>query len=302
MPAPTLASSLRQGPHRHGRGSWSEGRLGDAFGDPFALTVLDGLARRLDAIPPRCCSSPRTGRRFPPAHPAWRGGSRRRSFLRALRAATTRPWTSWRARHTDDRRGRACRPAVPQLLVAERAASAGWRGSWWARSCTRIGRIILYSRWPVPTGPVAPAGRPGVPIGQGRPGAGCARCGAGCPRVQTTIADVASGKQAARLLLGVPARMSGRPPSSPSRTSGRRCPGGGRPRPACARGTSRSPDSTVSTCPGGRTPDHGRYRTGRARGPRPGRHGRRHYPARASVHALPHALRLGGDHRAAARS
>lgn len=54
-----LAASLR-----HGRSGTVavvvEGRLGDAFGDPFAVRVMDGLARALDEIPAALLLVPRT--------------------------------------------------------------------------------------------------------------------------------------------------------------------------------------------------------------------------------------------------
>ena len=54
-----IASSLRHG--RSGTvGVVVEGRLGDAFGDPFALAVLDGLARQLDTLPAALLMLPRT--------------------------------------------------------------------------------------------------------------------------------------------------------------------------------------------------------------------------------------------------
>lgn len=54
-----LAASLRQG--RSGTVAVVvEGRLGDAFGDPFAVRVMDGLARALDEIPAGLLLLPRT--------------------------------------------------------------------------------------------------------------------------------------------------------------------------------------------------------------------------------------------------
>ncbi|HNQ06194.1 MAG TPA: LacI family DNA-binding transcriptional regulator [Tetrasphaera sp.] len=201
-----LASSLRQG--RTGTvGVVVEGRLGDAFGDPFALTVLDGLARELDAIPAALLLLPREP-----------GDDSR--LLAQLGAAAVDAVVFALCGPRDDpavdllagrgipmiAAGAPVDPRVPQLLVAERAASADVARLLVGLGHTRIGHITLPLAPRVPTGPVAPAqvALASYPDGAAR-ALGVLDVAPDARVVQTTMADVASGEQAARLLLGVPA-------------------------------------------------------------------------------------------------
>ncbi len=201
-----LASSLRQG--RAGTVAVVvEGRLGDAFGDPFALSVLDGLARALDDIPAALLLLARVP------------GDDDRLLAQLAAAAydaVVFPLCGPEADPAVDLvagrgvpmvgAGSPADPRVPQVLVDERGASAAITRHVRALGHRRIGHVTMPLVPEATTGPVTVAAiaRAVYPDARGR-ALGVLDVTPDAVLVQAGSLAITAGEQAGRILLDVPA-------------------------------------------------------------------------------------------------
>lgn len=124
MPDPTPCLLIASRSQRHGRGG-CRGPARDAFGDPFALAVLDGLARELDTLPAALLMLPRT-----PGDDerllAQLGAAAVGAIVFALCGPRNDPAVALLASRGIPMiaAGAPVDPRVPQLLIADRAASS----------------------------------------------------------------------------------------------------------------------------------------------------------------------------------
>lgn len=200
-----IASSLRHG--RSGTvGVVVEGRLGDAFGDPFALAVLDGLARELDTLPAALLMLPRT-----PGDDerllAQLGAAAVDAIVFALCGPRNDPAVALLASRGIPMiaAGAPVDPRVPQLLVADRAAS---------KELARLLRELGHRRVGHVTLPLSPDAQTGVVTAaqvhdadypdSAERAIGVLEIFPDAQIVQSAQGDVGHGEQAARLLLDRP--------------------------------------------------------------------------------------------------
>ncbi|MFN8097169.1 MAG: LacI family DNA-binding transcriptional regulator [Dermatophilaceae bacterium] len=197
-----LASSLRQG--RTGTVAVVvEGRLGDAFGDPFALSVLDGLARELDTIPAALLLLARV-----PGDDA--------RLLAQLTTAACDAVVFPLCGPSDDPAvdllagrgipmvgaGSPTDPRVPQVLVDERGASAGVTRHLRDLGHRRIGHITMPLSSAATTRAIAPGDIDAAryPDARGR-ALGVLDVAPGAWLVEAASLAITAGERAARILL-----------------------------------------------------------------------------------------------------
>lgn len=201
-----LASSLRQG--RAGVvGVIVEGRLLHAFRDPFAVSVLDGLAQVLDAVPAGMLLIAQ-----PPSDPgrtvAQLAGYALDAVVFALCGPTHNPVVDHLAARGIPMVGNGAPqdPRVTQLTLDERAASASAARHLFELGHRRAGHIAMQLRTDSATETFgAPAlDAADYPDSRDRARGFIDVFGADATMVETSLPDVAQGRLAALRLLDVP--------------------------------------------------------------------------------------------------
>lgn len=202
-----LASSLRQG--RAGVvGVVVEGRLLHAFRDPFAVSVLDGLAQELDTIPAGMLLIAQ-----PLGDPGRIVPQLAGYALDALVFSLCGPMHNPVVEHLAARgipmvgNGSPDDPRVAQLRLDERGASASAAEHLRALGHRRAAHLAMQLRGDSATAPFSPADLERASYADARDRAlGFLDVfGEGAPMVETAIPDVEQGRVAARKLLDVPA-------------------------------------------------------------------------------------------------
>ena len=202
-----LASSLRQG--RAGVvGVIVEGRLLHAFRDPFAVTVLDGLAQVLDAVPAGMLLIAQ-----PSGHPerivAQLAGYALDAVVFSLCGPAHNPVVDHLAARGIPMVGNGAPddPRVPQVRLDERGASASAARFLQALGHRRVAHVAMPLRPACDTGPFAATALDLAvyPDARERARGFIDVFGDTAPMVQTSIPDVEQGRQAGRLLLDRPA-------------------------------------------------------------------------------------------------
>lgn len=200
-----LAASLR-----HGRSGTVavvvEGRLGDAFGDPFAVRVMDGLARALDDIPAGLLLLPRT----PGQHArlvAQLGAAAFDAVAFPLCGPRADPVVDAVAARGIPMIGTGAPddPRVSQLRVDERGASARAAQHLAELGHERVGHVMMNLAATATTRLATRAEVEGADYPDARDRAlGVLDVFPRAVLVEAARADVAHGEAAARLLLDVP--------------------------------------------------------------------------------------------------
>jgi DNA-binding LacI/PurR family transcriptional regulator len=202
-----LASSLRQG--RAGVvGVVVEGRLLYAFRDPFAVSVLDGLAQELEAVPAGMLLISQ-----PAADPGRTVEQLAGSAVDALVFALCGPTHNPVVDHLSARgipmvgNGAPEDDRVVQLSIDERAASAGAARHLHDLGHRRVAHVAMPLRTDSRTGLVTAEAlaRTHYPDARDRALGFVDVFGTGAPLAETTVPDIEEGRRAARLLLDVPA-------------------------------------------------------------------------------------------------
>ena len=200
-----LAASLRQG--RSGTVAVIvEGRLGDAFGDPFAVRVMDGLARALDDIPAGLLLLPRS----PGDHERLLGQLGVAAFDAVafpLCGPSSDPVVDAMAARGIPMVGSGAPddPRVSQLWVDERGATATIARHLADLGHRRVGHVTMNLSARAHQRRITPSDVAAADYPDARDRAlGVLDVFPGAVMVEAARADVASGEAAARLLLDVP--------------------------------------------------------------------------------------------------